>query len=119
MGSRSSRASPVSSMSVVSVPVDDVAIGEGSAISLGLETIGEFALGGWRELVNSFDLASQRLLLPCNDGNYIGREIGDLYGNGDVGESEYGEKAETRAWSGEGSKGDLRAIIVALDSRKT
>ena len=28
---------------------------------------------------------------------YIGRELDDLYGAGDVGESEYGEKAEMRA----------------------
>ena len=106
-------------MSVVSVPLDDVAIGEGSAMSLGLETIGEFAVGGWREFVNSVDLGSQLLFFHHDGENHIGREMGDLYGNGDVGESEYGEKAETRAWSGEGSKGDLRAIIVALASRKT
>ena len=88
-------------------------------MSLGLETIGELTLGGWREFVNSVDLASQLLSLECINENHIGREMGDLYGNGDVGESEYGEKAETREWSGEGSKGDLRAIIVAWVSRKT
>lgn len=37
-------------MSVVSVPFEDVATGEGSAMSLGLEASGEFMLGGWREL---------------------------------------------------------------------
>lgn len=37
VGSESSFSIAVSSMSVVSVPVEDVAIGEGSAMSLGLE----------------------------------------------------------------------------------
>lgn len=47
--SKSSRASPVSSISVVSVPLEDVAIGEGSAMSLGLEASGDCTYGGWRE----------------------------------------------------------------------
>ena len=37
VGSESSFSIAVSSISVVSVPVEDVAIGEGSAMSLGLE----------------------------------------------------------------------------------
>lgn len=41
VGSRSSFSMPVSSMSVVSVPFEDVAIGEGSGMSLGLEASGE------------------------------------------------------------------------------
>ena len=40
-GSKSSFSRPVSSMSVVSVPFEDVAIGEGSGMSLGLEASGE------------------------------------------------------------------------------
>lgn len=43
----------------------------------------------------------------------MGREVGDLNGAGDVGESEYGEKAEMRARSGEGMSGDFKAIIIA------
>lgn len=39
--SKSSFSIPVSSMSVVSVPFEDVAIGEGSGMSLGLEASGE------------------------------------------------------------------------------
>jgi len=46
VGSWSSLSIPVSSMSVVSVPLDDGAIGEGSAMSLGLEARGEDAVGG-------------------------------------------------------------------------
>ena len=42
----SSFSSPVSSMSVVSVPLEDVAIGEGSAMSVGLEARGEVTVGG-------------------------------------------------------------------------
>ena len=41
VGSKSSFSMPVSSMSVVSVPFEDVAIGEGSGMSLGLEASGE------------------------------------------------------------------------------
>ena len=41
VGSASSFSIPVSSMSVVSVPFDDVAMGEGSAMSLGLEVYGD------------------------------------------------------------------------------
>lgn len=41
VASRSSFSMPVSSMSVVSVPFEDVAIGEGSGMSLGLEASGE------------------------------------------------------------------------------
>lgn len=50
---------------------------------------------------------------------YIGREVGgDRNGAGDVGESEYGENADMRVRSGEGSKGDCNAIIVARTSRR-
>lgn len=38
--------------------------------------------------------------------------IGDLNGAGDVGDSEYGEKADMRLRSGDGSIGDFNAIIV-------
>lgn len=41
VGSKSSFSMPVSSISVVSVPVEDVAIGDGSGMSLGLEASGE------------------------------------------------------------------------------
>ena len=41
VGYKSSFSIPVSSMSVVSVPFEDVAIGEGSGMSLGLEASGE------------------------------------------------------------------------------
>ena len=41
VGSKSSFSMPVSSMSVVSVPFEDVAIGDGSGMSLGLEASGE------------------------------------------------------------------------------
>ena len=46
---------------------------------------------------------------------YSGRWTGDLNGAGDVGESEYGEKADIRERSGEGSIGDFNAIILAED----
>ncbi len=38
--------------------------------------------------------------------------MGDLNGAGDVGDSEYGEKADMRLRSGEGSIGDFNAIIA-------
>lgn len=41
VASKSSFSMPVSSISVVSVPFEDVAIGEGSGMSLGLEASGE------------------------------------------------------------------------------
>jgi len=46
----------------------------------------------------------------------MGREVGDLNGAGDVGESEYGEKAEMRERSGEDTRGDFKAIIIAKRS---
>lgn len=46
VGSGSSFSMPVSSISVVSVPFEEGAMGEGSAMSLGLEARGEDALGG-------------------------------------------------------------------------
>lgn len=50
---------------------------------------------------------------------YIGREAGgDLKGAGDVGESEYGEKADMRERSGEGSNGDFNAIIATKVLRR-
>lgn len=39
--------------------------------------------------------------------------MGDLNGAGDVGDSEYGEKADIKERSGEGSIGDFNAIIIA------
>ena len=42
----------------------------------------------------------------------------DLYGAGDVGESEYGEKAEMRARSGDGMSGDFKAIMIARIARR-
>ena len=57
--SSSSSSSPISSKSVVSVPLEDVAIGEGPAMSVGLETAGEVTLGGRRELEKSVDLDHQ------------------------------------------------------------
>lgn len=45
---------------------------------------------------------------------YSGRWLtGDLNGAGDVGDSEYGEKADIKERSGEGSIGDFNAIIIA------
>lgn len=50
---------------------------------------------------------------------YIGREAGgDRNGAGDVGESEYGEKADIRDRSGDDNKGDFIAIIVTRTSRR-
>ena len=48
------------------------------------------------------------------DRAYTGRlwVIGDLKGAGDVGDSEYGEKADMRLRSGDGSIGDFNAIIA-------
>ena len=43
----------------------------------------------------------------------MGREDGVLNGAGEVGESEYGEKAEMRGRSGDGMRGDFNAIIIA------
>ncbi len=49
----------------------------------------------------------------------MGREAGgERNGAGDVGESEYGENAEMRERSGEGSMGDLNAIIVTRTLRR-
>lgn len=42
--------------------------------------------------------------------------IGDLKGAGDVGDSEYGEKADMRLRSGDGSIGDFNAIIAVKHS---
>lgn len=53
----SSVARPVSSISVVSVPFDDGAIGEGSGMSLGLDAKGEDWFGGCRKLEWSAGLA--------------------------------------------------------------
>lgn len=49
-GIASSVARPVSSISVVSVPFDDGAIGEGSAMSLGLDVNGDDWFGGCKKL---------------------------------------------------------------------
>lgn len=57
-GMASSVARPVSSISVVSVPFDDGAIGEGSEMSLGLDVNGEDWFGGCRKLEWSAGLAN-------------------------------------------------------------
>lgn len=57
-GVTSSVSRPVSSISVVSVPFDDGAIGEGSGMSLGLEVSGEDWFGGCRKLEWSAGLAN-------------------------------------------------------------
>lgn len=44
------------------------------------------------------------------------RMMGDLNGTGDVGDSEYGEKADMRLRSGDGSIGDFNAIIALKHS---
>ena len=56
-GVTSSVSRPVSSISVVSVPFDDGAIGEGSEMSLGLDVNGEDWFGGCRKLAWSAGLA--------------------------------------------------------------
>ena len=38
--------------------------------------------------------------------------MGDLKGAGDVGDSEYGEKADMRLRSGDGSIGDFKAMTA-------
>lgn len=60
-------------------------------------------MGGWRDLACSLDTG--RLWV-----------IGDLNGAGDVGDSEYGENADMRLRSGDGSIGDFNAIIVVKHS---
>lgn len=45
--------------------------------------------------------------------------MGDLNGTGDVGDSEYGEKADMRLRSGEGSIGDFNAIIAEGHSARS
>lgn len=45
--------------------------------------------------------------------------MGDLNGAGDVGDSEYGEKADMRLRSGDGSIGDFNAIIVEGHSTRS
>lgn len=57
-GIASSVAGPVSSISVVSVPFDDGAIGEGSGMSLGLDANGEVWFGGCRKFEWSAGLAN-------------------------------------------------------------
>ena len=60
MASVSSLSRAVSSISVVSVPLDEVAMGDGSAMSLGLFVAsGEEYVGGWRWLERSEDLKVQ------------------------------------------------------------
>ena len=80
-------------MSVVSVPFDDGAIGEGSATSLALETRGDECAGGWREFEWSEGLARQlggphKLLSKDDHGEtYRLATTGDMKGFGEVGES--------------------------------
>ena len=56
-----------------------------------------------------------------DDSAYSGRlwVMGDLKGAGDVGDSEYGEKADMRVRSGEGSMGDFNAIIAPRHSTRS
>ena len=42
--------------------------------------------------------------------------MGDLKGAGDVGDSEYGEKADMRLRSGDGSIGDFKAMTAEVDA---
>lgn len=113
-GTDSSVARPVSSMSVVSVPFEDVAMGDGSAMSLGLEANGEDWLGGCRKFEWSVGLG-HRFNIDSTGGisdTYIEETIGDPKGRGELGESVYGENADIRLLFGEGSIGDLSAIIM-------
>lgn len=52
---------------------------------------------------------------------YTGRlwAMGDLKGTGEVGDSEYGEKADMRLRSGDGSIGDFKAIIAEGHSARS
>lgn len=70
-------------------------------------------MGGWRDLACSLDLTRQRNYRLGSNRAYTGRlwVMGDLNGAGDVGDSEYGEKADMRLRSGDGSIGDFKAII--------
>ena len=45
--------------------------------------------------------------------------MGDLNGAGDVGDSEYGEKADIRLRSGDGSIGDFSAMVAVKHSALT
>lgn len=103
-------------MSVVSVPFDDGAIGDGSRISLGLDASGDDWGGGW-----SSPGCSEGLLCPSargtawrdsGPGTYMDEMIGDLNGLGEVGESVYGGKADIRLLFGDGINGDFNAIIM-------
>ena len=60
------------------------------------------------------DLSCQYSCQLRKDWAYTGRlwVIGDRKGAGDVGDSEYGEKADMRLRSGDGSIGDFNAIIA-------
>jgi len=65
------------------------------------------------------DLECQFLRIVKALMTYIGREAGgDRDGAGDVGESEYGENADIKERSGEGSRGDFKAIMVTRIQRR-
>lgn len=103
-------------MSVVSVPFDDGAIGDGSRISLGLDARGDDWGGGCSspECSEGLPCASAwgTALHPSELETHIDEMIGDRKGLGDVGESVYGEKADIRLLFGDGINGDFKAIIM-------
>ena len=107
---------PESSISVVSVPFDDGAIGDGSRISLGLEASGD-DWGGNSSPECSEGLRCQlaprgTVLRGSRRETHIDEMIGDLNGLGEDGESVYGEKADIKLLFGDGSNGDFNAIIM-------
>lgn len=112
---------PESSISVVSVPFDDGAIGDGSRLSLGLEVNGD-DWGG-----NSSPECSDGLQRPLallgtvlrglRRETDIDEMIGDRNGLGEDGESVYGEKADIKLLFGDGINGDFNAIIMMLSPR--
>lgn len=67
------------------------------------------------------DLSRQLSCRLGRDRAYSGRlwVTGDRKGTGDVGESEYGENADMRLRSGDGSIGDFNAIIADEDSARS
>ena len=114
----SSTSTAVSSMSVPSVPVEEV-MGDGSATSLGLKAEGESCAGGWSRLEGSDVLPllsvtahALKKFLACLKG-----VMGDLNGAGELGESVYGEKADMMGPVGDGNIGDLATAVIVTSSR--
>lgn len=105
-------------MSVVSVPFDDGAMGDGSRLSLGLDASEDDWGGGYSSPECSEGLPCQLALLATGLARFWGGEthidemIGDLNGLGEDGESVYGEKADIRLLFGDGINGDFNAIIM-------